>query len=259
MAKSIGAARPRGSTWGSGRERFVAFVALGAVVCGGAFYLFQRARTAAPDSVLLAPQDAPSDWPLGQRVRYTMRWASDAEAVGQDPETGLEDREPLSRIHVEATLALTRVQGTQGQTVLSAELLEPRCRSKANGQELQTQDLSREISQPFLIHFERGGRVERVQMPPNLGTTSFSVFKSVASFLQRVAPKKAEPLGQSSWSAVEPDLTGKADFEYRLENDQLKKTKAGLRFARRGERQFERTDSRAERRGSRLEPPPCSR
>jgi len=155
-----------------------------------------------------------------------MHWLSDAVAVGQNPETGQEEKEDLSHIDTKATLSLTRVQGPPGETLLSAQLLNPQCESNANGQpNLRSKELGQELAQPFLIHLSRTGRVDRVQIPPNLGTTSFSVFKSVASFLQRVGPATGAPLGNAEWSAVEPDLTGKADFEYRLDKGQLHKTK----------------------------------
>ncbi len=167
-----------------------------------------------------------SDWPVGQQVRYAMHWVSDAEAVGQNADTGLEEREDLSHIDVKATLALTRVEGPAPQLVLSAQLLDAQIESRANGQAmLRTSELGQELTQPFLIFFQRNGRVDRVQMPPKLGTTGFSIFKSVASLLQRVSPDSEAPLSKAQWSTVEPDLTGKADFEYVLDGDQVRKTK----------------------------------
>lgn len=225
MAEPTNATPPTRASW-IGKERSIAIAVLAALVCSGAAFLALRSGAVGPLATPTAPLEAQSDWPVGQRVRYTMHWESDAVAVGQNPETGLEEREDLSHIDVKAKLALTRVEGPPGQTVLSAQLLDPRVESKTNGQaNLRTQELGQELSQPFLIFFQRGGRVDRVQMPSKLGTTGFSVFKSVASFIQRVGPDKTDPLTKTEWNAVEPDLTGKADFEYRLDKDQLRKTK----------------------------------
>ena len=205
----------------STRARFLWVAALGAagLAAAGAYWGSRLGNAARGSSV--AASDS-SHWPVGLQVHYDVAWSSVAETVAQDPNTGNEVREILSRINLSADLELTRVPEALSQRVLSARLLEPVIKAVGAGDKpLAQAELMAELKRPFLIYFQNSGRVARLQLPGQLGTTSFSVFKSLASLLQRISG----PTGASSWRAVEPDLTGKAEFSYLLSGQSLTKKK----------------------------------
>lgn len=194
-----------------------------AVVSLMAFGAFWWRHADKPSSKRSAPTAADSShWPVGLQVQYDLEWSSIAEAVAKDPTTGNDVREVLSKISLTADLQLTRVPEQLGQRVVSARLIEPAISAIGTGNKpLAEAELAAELRRPFLIHFQNSGQVARLQLPGHLGTTAFSVFKSVASLLQRVSG----PQGATSWRAIEPDLTGKAEFSYTLDGRSLTKKK----------------------------------
>lgn len=205
----------------STRRRLWWSVAISAAALGAGGIYFARSHGDVA-GVSTADVADSSHWPIGLRVRYEAAWSSIAETTAQDQETGNEVREALSRIDVQTSLELTRVPGPASQRVLAARLVDPKVKAEGvGGKQLAQDDIASELKQPFLIYFQDSGRVARVQLPEKLGTTGFSVFKSLASLLQRVEG----PKGASAWNAFEPDLSGKANVAYRLSGNTLTKTK----------------------------------
>lgn len=203
-------------------------IALGAVLLGG--WIWTRKGGEQPPRVVHPTLSL--DWPLQRRANYDFSWESRAEAEQLDPDTGSEKVSELSRILVVGALSLQRVPVAGKGWALQATLSDPQIQIRLEDDRTppSMDVLQDELSQPFVIELDRRGLVRVVRLPRELGTTGFSVFKSVAALLQRPTPPASsgwthQDPNETSWEGVEADLTGKARFLYQATPSLLEKEK----------------------------------
>lgn len=195
-------------------RRQVIILSIVASLCVATFVAWYARRDASPG---VTAADA---WPVGHRAVYEMTWTSLAEAAGEDPSSGTPRREMLSRLDVRGRLQVTRLDGPAARLVLHVQVLDPVVDLTADGA-IPEADVQAELAKPFLVHFGRDGLVTDVQLATGLGTTGFTFGKSVAALLQR--PTKIPDA--RTWKGQETDISGNAEFTYRLSGTALEKQK----------------------------------